>query len=206
MTFRLRRSWRGGSECSAWLDDDVTTWKERILQRVAAHDIDLARLREGAVRNPLAEEILFADRRFPTPSGKVNLIHELPDGLLQPPPSGGLTLSALATAEAQASQWAAAAQQGPATATIHPAAAPGFRDGELVRLRSARGTLQVILRFDSQQRPDLVRMDKGGWLQTGRCANALIEAELTDDGQCAVYHDTPVQIEPVDGPQAGEAE
>ncbi len=180
-----------------WGDDDVKTWKERILHRLGPHDVDLARLRQGAVKNPLAEEVLFADRRFPTPSGKVNLIRELPDDLLQNPASGTMTLSALATSEAQASQWPTAAQQGPATATVHPHAAPDFREGELVQLRTARGTLRVVLRFDAQQRLDVVRMDKGGWLHTGRCANSLIHAELTDDGQCAVYYDTPVQIEPL---------
>jgi hypothetical protein len=37
-------------------------------------------------------------------------------------------------------------------------------------------------------------MEKGGWLSAGRCANALVKAQLTDAGGCAVYYDTPVRI------------
>jgi hypothetical protein len=35
-------------------------------------------------------------------------------------------------------------------------------------------------------------------LSAGRCANALIAAELTDDGQGAVYYDTPVRLRVLD--------
>ena len=178
-------------------EQGVQAWKQRLLSPVQPYGVDLAQLRQGAVKNPLATPQLFADRRFPTPSGKVNLIHELPAGLLQESAPAELKLAALATDKAQASQWPAAAQQGPAVATVHPRAAADFQEGQLVQLRTARSTLQVILRFDPRQRPDLLLMDKGGWLHAGRCANALIEAALTDDGQCAVYYDTPVRIEPV---------
>jgi hypothetical protein len=52
----------------------------------------------------------------------------------------------------------------------------------------------VQLHFDSKQRPEVVLMDKGGWLSAGRCANALVKAEVTDAGGCAVYYDTPVRL------------
>ena len=55
----------------------------------------------------------------------------------------------------------------------------------------------VRLRFDTRQRPDVVLMEKGGWLSAGRCANALIRGEETDAGGCAVYHDTPVRLLPI---------
>ena len=34
-----------------------------------------------------------------------------------------------------------------------------------------------------------------GWHAVGRSANALIEAEITDDGECAVYLDTPAVLQ-----------
>ncbi len=181
---------------SRHFSDDVATWKQRLLRRLQPHGIELNRFAEGAVKNPLATQILFADRRFPTATGRVNLLHELPDTLLRGD-STSLTLAALATEKAQASQWPAEAQVGPATAVVHPDAAAGFHEGQLVRLVTPRGHLTVKLRFDPHQRPDLVLMEKGGWLHAGRCANALIEAQVTDDGQCAVYYDTRVQIQPI---------
>ena len=44
------------------------------------------------------------------------------------------------------------------------------------------------------QRFGVVLMDKGGWLKSGRCANALIPARTTDAGDGAVYYDTPVRL------------
>ena len=123
---------------SEMFDQGVQAWKQRLLGPVQPYGVDLARLRQGAVKNPLATPQLFADRRFPTPNGKVNLIHELPAALLQAPATAELKLAALATDKAQASQWPAAAQQGPAVATVHPCAAADFQEGQLVQLRTAR--------------------------------------------------------------------
>lgn len=176
---------------------DDETWKRRILSKVADRGAGLDDLRRGPVRNPLAPTIMYPDRVFPTPTGKVNLIRDVP---LDPPrgtPLRPLLLMALATERAQASQWLPAQQEGPATATIHPSAAAGFSAGDLARLESDVAEIVVRLVFDPRQRPDVVLMEKGGWLSAGRCANALIRGEETDAGGCAVYHDTPVRLLPM---------
>ena len=176
---------------------DVDTWKRRILHRVADKGASLDDLRRGPVRNPLAADLLYVDRRFPTSTGRVNLIHRVD---VQPTPvtdERPLLLMALSTAAAQASQWPAAAQQGPATAAVHPEMASGFHDGQTARLESEIGEMMVVLKFDSRQRRDVVLMDKGGWLSAGRCANVLVPAQVTDAGGCAVYYDTPVRLLPV---------
>lgn len=180
--------------------DDVDTWKRRVLAPVANRGASLEELRQGPVRNPLAPQLMFPDRRFPTASGKVNLVRELP---LDPPvvtPERPLLLMALSTARAQASQWLPEQQQGPATAVVHPDAARGFADGDLAQVESEVATLTVRLRFDPRQRPDVLLMDKGGWLSQGRCANALIRAQETDAGGCAVYYDTAVRLLPPPSP------
>lgn len=173
---------------------DAETWKRRLLSRVAGHGASLDDLRRGPVRNPLAATITTPDRRFATPSGRANLVTVLP---LDPPATTGLRpllLMALATERAQASQWSREDQTGPATAIVHPDAARGFADGDLATLESDLASLVVRLRFDPRQRTDVVLMEKGGWLSAGRCANALVRARETDDGGCAVYHDTPVRL------------
>ena len=78
---------------------------------------------------------------------------------------------------------------------MHPAAAAGFGDGDVARVASELGAMDVRLKFDARQRRDVVLLAKGGWLRDGRCANALIPAVATDAGGCAVYYDTPVRLE-----------
>lgn len=179
----------------------VGEWKRRLLAKVHSHGVTVEALEQGHVRNPLVPEVLFADRKFATPSGRVNLIYDVnPD----PPPTTSerpLLLAALATKKAQSSQWPSRKQEGPAQLTVHPAAANGFADGQRVVLESEVDSIEVLLNFDQRQRRDMAIIDKGGWLSRGRCANALVAAKATDDGEGAVYYDTPVRLMPL--PAAG---
>jgi hypothetical protein len=176
--------------------DDVEDWKRRLLGQVAGRGASLDDLRIGAVRSPVAQNVIFADRRFGTRTGKVNLITDFAMELAPPTNEFSLLLMAFSTEEAQASQWLPGAQEELATATVHPGAAPGFEDDTVARIESELGSITVRLRFDSKQRRDVVLMPKGGWLSAGRCANALVRAQLTDAGGCAVYYDTPVRVVP----------
>ena len=176
--------------------DDVETWKKRFLGLVSDKGASLEAIRGGYVRNPLAPAILFADRKFRTPTGRVNLIHEADPEPARPTAERPLLLMAFSTEKAQSSQWAHPLRQdGPAVATVHPDAAAGFDDGAIARIASELGAMDVRLKFDVRQRRDVVLMAKGGWLKDGRCANALIPAASTDAGGGAIYYDTPVRVE-----------
>jgi anaerobic selenocysteine-containing dehydrogenase len=173
-------------------------WKQRLLAPVDGLGASLEQLEAGAVRNPLVPEVLFADRRFPTATGRVNLIREVDP---TPPATTRLRpllLMALSTEKAQGSQWSATRQGGPATVTVHPESAVGFAEGETVMLESELGALRVRLAIDDRQRRDVALMEKGGWLHKGRCANVLIAARATDAGGGAAYYDTPVRLLPDD--------
>ena len=176
-------------------DVEVDIWRRRLLSRIASEGATEQLMTQGFVRNPFATEILFANRVFPTATGRVNLLHELPEELTTPTAAQGLRLTALSTSKSQASQWPAESQEGPAEAVIHPDAAGEHADGKVVSISSSRGTLQVRLKHDSRQRPDVLLMEKGGWHSKGRSANALVTAEVTDDGECAVYYDTVVHLD-----------
>lgn len=189
------------------LEDELAAtaedWKRRILNKAAPHGASLEAIREGYVRNPLAAPVLFADRKFPTATGRVNLIHDVAIPAPAPAPARPLLLMAFSTDRAQSSQWAGSVPDGPAVATVHPDAAPGFRDGDLAEVESEIGAMTVRLRFDDRQRRDVLLMAKGGWLRDGRCANALVPAQVTDAGGGAVYYDTPVSLRPVAETPAG---
>lgn len=175
------------------LAGDAESWKRRLLSKTAPHGVTLESLREGYPQNPFAAKVLFADRKFKTPSGKVNLIRDIEVEPRRPTAERPLLLMAFSTEKAQSSQWARP-QEGPAEATVHPDAARGLNDGDLATVESEIGAMTVRLRLDARQRRDVVLMAKGGALRDGRCANALVPAELTDAGGGAVYYDTPVRI------------
>jgi anaerobic selenocysteine-containing dehydrogenase len=174
----------------------VDEWKRKFLKPVADSGVSLDALAAGPLKNPLSSEILFADREFPTPSGKVNLIHEFDLRPALTTTERPLLLAANSTRKAQSSQWLSDDQIGPATVTVHPDAAGGFEHGQTVLLESELASMQVVLRLDDRQHRQLALMDKGGWLARGRCANSLVPAVLTDGGEGGVLYDTPVRLLP----------
>ncbi len=175
-------------------DVDEEVWMQRLLARVYDAGIERSEFNKGFVKNPFVESVLFADRKFNTPSGKMNLINEFPSAMFSLPEANRLHITAVSTSAAQASQWASEDQMGPAQLVVHPNAAEGHGDGDVVELRSEHGKMEVELKLDANQRADIALLDKGGWYHRGRCANDLITAELTDDGECAVYYDTTAEI------------
>ena len=175
---------------------DAREWKRRLLGRVAPQGATLEALERGAVRNPEAPKVLFADRKFPTPSGRVNLISTADPEPPRPTADRPLLLMALSTEKAQSSQWPARKQEGAAELTVHPEAAAPFGQGQQVLVESELGSMRVRLKLDDRQRRDVALMHKGGWLSKGRCANALVRASTTDAGGGAAYYDTPVRLLP----------
>ncbi len=171
-------------------------WKRRVLR---AGGPTLEDIESGYVRSPFAPRVAFEGRRFATATGRVNLVHALPDEALDPPRPAGdfpLALHSFSTPRSQSAQWSPSEPDEALTATVHPDAAPGFTDGARVTLRSCIGALPATLRFDPAQRRDVVLVPKGGSRAKGRCANALVRAALTDDGEGAALYEEGVRIEP----------
>jgi anaerobic selenocysteine-containing dehydrogenase len=172
------------------------TWKERLISKEAsAAGVTLERLERGAFRNPLSAPVLFADGKVPTASGRVNLLAEPPADVPARPVAYPLALMSLSTDRAQSSQWSVA-PSGLSECTVHPdtAAAAGLSEGDGARLESALGSMEVIVRCDPRQRRDVALVPKGGHRSSGRCANALIAARLTDLGEGGALYDEGVRL------------
>lgn len=171
-------------------------WQRRIVApKLGPHGITLEHLEAGPVKNPLAPEILFADGKFATETGRVNLIREAPPG---PPPEDAeypLLLLSLSTEKSQSSQWSQALS-GPAVLSVHPAAVPGIPDGALVHIESRHGRMLARVHYDDRQRKDVALVPKGGHLRDGRCANALIAGATTDLGEGGALYDERVRVRP----------
>jgi anaerobic selenocysteine-containing dehydrogenase len=187
-----RRTGAGADGIAPKVAGTAKEWKRRLLRKVEPLGVTVERLERESVRNPLAGEVLFAEGKYPTPSGKMRLLTSVP----APPaeePGYPLWLFSSSTERAQCSQWS-----GPPPsvleATCHPDAAPGLAEGADVFLESAVGRLRAVLKLDPSQRRDVVIVPKGGHFDSGTCANALVPARLTDAGEGAAYLDCRVRI------------
>ena len=191
---RRGRERKEGEKISEKVRGTAREWKRRLLSRVEAAGVTLEQLERSSVRNPFVGKVLFEDRKFPTDTGRMKLVHTLPP---VPPEEPGfpLWLFSSSTEKSQSSQWAAP-EPDVLTATCHPGAANGFPDGDVVRLESALGSIRVKLKHDPTQRRDVVIVPKGGNYDRGNCANALIRARLTDAGEGAAYQDCRVRLVP----------
>lgn len=174
------------------IDGTAREWKRRLLKGVEPLGITVEALEKKSERNPFAPRILFSDKKFPTATGRMRLVCEKPPAA-EDEPGFPLWLFSNSTENAQSSQWAG---QVPSiiTATVNPAAVPGFSDGEDVWIESALSRLRARLRFDPAQRNDVVLVPKGGHYDNGTCANTLVRARTTDAGEGAAYQDCKVRI------------
>src|SRR3954464_11567433 len=169
-------------------------WKERILRKDAGFTV--ADLDErGPQRSNLSGKVLFADRKFNTTTGKVNLITSAPDRS-RVSAQFPLYLMALSTASSQNSQWSKGQPQGPAAVTVHPDSAGGIPDGGFARLESAIASMPVQVLHDPRQRRDVALMAKGGHMREKRNANVLARARATDIGGGGALYDEAVRITP----------
>jgi anaerobic selenocysteine-containing dehydrogenase len=180
-------------------------WCQRLLAPVSP-EIRLEALQQGAVRNPLAPRVLFADRRFATSDGKFHFLTTLPDEEASTDSAFPLMLGSFSTPEAQSSQWSRPIHGKPLVAQCHPEAAPWASMGERARLCSRLGTLEVELQMNRRLHPQLVLVPKGGWLTHGQAANSLVRAEATDIGLGAAYYDEPVRLEPLAAAASGSSD
>jgi anaerobic selenocysteine-containing dehydrogenase len=177
--------------------------KRHALADVAAQGASLEGLRrDGAVRSPVADPLLFGAGRVLTPNGRVQLLTEMPPepAIVDPPAvtrgSAPLWLFSNSTEKSQASQWAGKGLGERLPCTVHPDAVPGMAAGATARLVSAHGELEIEVRFDANQRRDVAIVPKGGHFDRGQCANTLIEARATDLGLGAAYLDCLVRLVP----------
>lgn len=178
------------------LAGDARAWKEKVVApRLGPHGITVDQLEAGPVLSPLPPRVLFADKRFPTPTGKARLMTSAPPEPGPIDPDFPLFLMSLSTEKSQSAQWARA-HEGALPCTVHPAIAAqaGVAHGEIARLESSIAGIEVRVLIDPSQRTDVALVPKGGHLSRGQCANALVKARLTDGGEGGALYDERVRL------------
>jgi anaerobic selenocysteine-containing dehydrogenase len=194
-------------------DEAVEAWLDG---RLASLGLSIASFERGPVLSPQFEEIAFADARFPTPSGRIELasdearrrwgVSRLPEFREpdeRPEPAGRFPLHLLTpnTKNRIHSQFGnletirrmAAAP----FVAMHPfdARSRGLGKGTRARVFNDRGELRLPVRLDRGLRPGCVCVTNGFWLTEGGAVNVLTMGRETDLGHGAAFHDNAVQVE-----------
>jgi anaerobic selenocysteine-containing dehydrogenase len=210
-----------------WLHQTPDEVIEEVLAATAAHNpalrgITLERLRaEGAVPLAVGEAPPFADGRFPTPSGKVELFAQRLADLGADPlpgrfreieedgagngawdPAAALRLLTGAAhhfvSSSLASQAGLLERAGTPFVEVHPddAAARGIADGNVVVVENGRGWFRVRAVVTDAVRRGVVVSPKGRWgkLDGGRNANWTTSDALADLAGQSTFHSNRVWV------------
>jgi anaerobic selenocysteine-containing dehydrogenase len=174
----------------------------------------------GTAWCPAEPQIQFADLRFPTPSGRVELAsaraeHDGHTRLAQPsadprPTAGRLRLLTPASPwtlnDSYANEPKLAGRRGPATVTMHPqdARERGLADGDIAVLRSDTGELALEVATSPDVPPGVAVSPKGRWPRQesgGANVNVLNPGTPADMGASTSVHGVEVTVEPLRGPR-----
>jgi anaerobic selenocysteine-containing dehydrogenase len=203
-------------------DAAVEAW---LAGRLAPFGITLDQLREAPVLAPGFAEVAFADLRFPTPSGKVELasgearsrwgvdaVADFREPAERPHAAGRFPLHLLTPntknrIHSQFGNLRTIRRMDPAPfVALHPddAGARGLAAGDRARVWNDRGALELPVRFDWGLRPGCVTITNGWWLSEGGAVNVLSGDRETDMGFGAAFHDNAVEVTAaVAGPPGG---
>jgi anaerobic selenocysteine-containing dehydrogenase len=169
--------------------------------------------------------VQFADREFPTPSGRIELasaaaeaagLPRVPEPMADPPPSPG-RLRLLSPA----SHWAlntefgndgqVVRRSGPLTVTLNPvdAAALGLTDGAVAVVTSTEGSLTAKVATSDDVPIAVALIPKGRWPKLepgGSNVNVLNPGDRTDMGESSAVHAIEVTVRQAEsGAAAGAA-
>jgi anaerobic selenocysteine-containing dehydrogenase len=165
---------------------------------------------------PLTSEpvMQFADMRFETPSGKIEIASaaaeadghpRLPQPLSDPhPANGALRLLSPASAwlmnDSFANDRKIAKRLGPPTVTLHPvdAAARGIVEGDRVRMRNGVGALELVAAVSDIVPAGVVYSPKGRWPKREQGfanVNVLNDGRKADFGGSTAVHAVEVVVE-----------
>jgi len=171
-------------------------WMRRLLGPLAPLGVTAEALRERPRPNPLAPQVPFADRRFPTASGRFELLNQFAPPA--PRPAEDLHLVATKTLRMLNAQILPEDVPPEATVAMHPDTIVylGLADGQRIRVSSAVGQVQARAVADPTVRRDVALLNPALWRGDLSGVNQLRESWVTDLGESAAMHATAVRVLP----------
>ena len=202
-----------------WTDRELFESDEAIIGELLGRSglgIDWDRLKRDGTVDPFPEPVIqFADLRFPTPSGRVELASDkaaaeghprIPRPLADPPPPDGWVrllspASRWLMNDSYANDPTIREKLGPATVTLNPRDAErfGLRAGDPVRIENKLGRLAATLGVSDAVPPDTALTHKGRWPRheaPGANINLLNPGTKSDMGESSSVHGMLVRIVP----------
>ena len=196
---------------SGYLD----TWLNQQLQPL---NLTIEDLKDGPVPAPGSEDVAFADRIFPTPSGRIELVSKeaaerwgidpVPRAALPGETAAGgehdpatplqmMTPNTKNRIHSQFGNLELIKQFDPGPeVTIHPddARVRGIEHGDLAVVFNKRGELELKARIDAGIRRGCVSVTNGWLGEQGGLVNLLSEGRETDVAHGAAFHDNLVEV------------
>jgi anaerobic selenocysteine-containing dehydrogenase len=191
-------------------NDNIEKWLE---QRINGYSsLSLNDLRNGPVLAPGLQEIAWADMKFNTPSGKIELcsdeftrkweVSNIPEYVpvvsSKKYPLTFLTPNAAGRLHSQFGNLKILRDTLPSPAIlISPADAQkrGIHNDQKIRIFNETGEITSIARISKRVPEGIVVLPNGIWKNEGGGGNALISGKETDMGFGAAFHDDKVEIE-----------
>nr|WP_320010020.1 molybdopterin-dependent oxidoreductase [uncultured Desulfobulbus sp.] len=178
---------------------DAQEWLEDICSPIKEAGCSLQQLKTGAFRMP-EPMTPYADKNFPTPSGKFEFMTEFNADVFPPRDAEfPYTLLTLAGFDHICSERSLGEHAELPEILLQTTEANrlGLKDGDRVRLASVVGSMQVRVRTDDSLRADCVVAERGGWLKAGHGFNQITPDISSTIGQGTPFYETRVSIEPV---------
>ncbi len=167
---------------------DLDTWLLRLLKPL----IDQGYGYDDILRSPVrykAPMVPYADRTFPTPSGKFQFLTEFDaEKLTRKEEMYPYHLLSVVAQDYIGSELTLSDHSAWPQVRMHPAEGRQrcLKDGDVVAVRSSIGEIRAELVLDPLLRRDTVTMERGGWIKAGHGVN-----QLTHDLESKVGHGTP---------------
>ena len=198
-------------------DESVEKFLNKYLSQF--EELSLEKLKEGPILAPGLEKIAFADLKFKTPSGKIELFSEsakekwgvaelptyerLEEGQKNKKPEFPLSLMSPNTKNRIHSQFGnlecIKVLDPKPILWMSPKDARDrqVKEGEAVLVYNSRGEIKIIVGFDYSIRPGNVVMVNGYWNSEGGSPNLLSKGRETDMGHGTAFHDNMVEVKKI---------
>jgi anaerobic selenocysteine-containing dehydrogenase len=197
---------------------NIEKWLE---MRISGYShLSLDDLKKGPVLAPGLQKIVYADFKFDTPSGKIELYSAEASGKWKTDPLPTyneiissveenkfplifLTPNAANRIHSQFGNLKIIKETTPeAYVKISPSDAKSrcLEDGQMIRIFNNNGELFSKVMISERVLPGIAVLSNGVWLGDGGGGNYLIEGKETDMGFGAAFHDNRVEIEGVNQP------
>ena len=178
---------------------DIDIWLKRLLKPLIDQGYRYNEILESPVRCK-APMVPYADKGFPTSSGKFHFMTEFDPQLLTVEDEiYPYHLISVVAHNYIGSELCLSEHSEFPLIRMHPAECEKkcLKDGDLVEVRSLVGRLKARLVLDPVQRRDMVVTQRGGWIKAGHGINQLTMDLPSKVGHGTPYHETRVNVFPV---------